>query len=130
MLESCRGDASSSSIRIISSPAHHHQFSSAATDHRHLPCLDGGRDGRRTVRARRQLHDNTLVLSPLVTTQRRSGKNVLTRCHRHGDVGIARQIQASQSRVRHFTPTYLGTVELHHHDSKRFKGNTNQVLSL
>lgn len=63
--------------------SHHHQLSLVLAEQKQLvaeqsncrlPCLDAERDGRRsTVTARRQLCENTLVWSPLVTTQSRSG---------------------------------------------------------
>lgn len=57
-------------------------------------------------------------------------KLLSTRCHCLGDVGIARQIQASQSRVRNFTPTYLGTVTLHCHDSNRLEKEYKSCIVL
>lgn len=79
------------------------------------------RDGRRGSQSEEAAPQEHAGVKPTSHDTKALCKMILTQCHRHGAVGTARQIQASQSRVRHFTPTYLGTVELHHHDSQRFK---------
>lgn len=102
-------------ISIAAITSSYHQTQSRVTTYTFPVWTE--RDSRRTVRARRQLHQEHIGVKPTSHDTKALWKMFLTRCHRHGDVGITRQIQASQSRVRLFTPTYLGSVKLHHHDS-------------
>lgn len=114
-----------SNLLTATTTYHHHrqtQLGAAESSHRHLPCLDTERERSRGRRSKEAALWERTGVKPTSHDTKALWKMFLTRCHRHGDVGITRQLQASQSWVRHSTPTNLGTVELHHHDSQHSKG--------